>query len=104
MYVGVFYLIARGLNVAPAPLLSQVVIVPLSVSIAMLPLPLGALGAFDFAFSFLYENIGGSKYGLLIVLTYRAITVAALIVCLAAYLTRSSQADEALHESEKSGN
>lgn len=97
----IIYLVALGLRIDPPPPLAHLVIVPLSFLVQMIPLPMGALGALEFAFSYLYKQIGHCPEGLIVILGVRAVTLLTLIVSAIAYATRSPAADEALHEAEE---
>lgn len=99
--VVIVYLIAIGVRVNPPTLLAHLVIVPLSFLVTIVPLPMGALGALEFAFSYLYQQIGHREQGLLVILGFRAVTLLLLVVSAIIYAARDPEADEALHEAEE---
>jgi uncharacterized membrane protein YbhN (UPF0104 family) len=75
-----FYFLASGLFPASPSLASHFVVVPLGMAAGGLPLPLGALGAYDYALSVLYATVPGGvpfsqSQGILVAVGYRLITV-----------------------------
>jgi glycosyltransferase 2 family protein len=79
------YCVARGLPGEVPSLAAHSVIVPLSLATGVLPLPLGALGAFEGVMRFLYVAIPGgaavtASQGLIVAIGYRAVTIAVALV------------------------
>jgi len=101
LYVVLFFTIACGLQVDHPTFGQHFAVVPLSLVTSLLPLPGGALGAFEYAFDFLYRTIGDSNGGLLVALGYRGLTIIVLAISVCLYATRSVEVDEALHEAEE---
>jgi hypothetical protein len=99
--VGVMYLLGIGLAVPLASFSSFIAIVPLSSLVLLIPLPFNGLGALELTFSYLYKEIGGCEYGLLIILGYRAIFILTLAVSTVVFALRDADADRALHEAEE---
>lgn len=78
--MGIHFL-ARGLPGETPSLAVHFVAIPIGMLTQALPLPLGALGAFEFVVDYLYRNLPISDvettvgYGLVVCLTYRFVTI-----------------------------
>ena len=101
--VGV-YMIANGL-LAEVPLLSEhFLIVPLGTVVGAVPLPLGALGAYEGGMEILYEHVPLAKLaagdGLLVALGYRIVTVAIAMVGVCFYLANRREMTALLREAD----
>lgn len=77
-------------------------IVPLSATAAGLPLPLGALGAFEAALDFLFKTTAHSEQGLAVALSYRFMTVVIAAIGACFYLASRREVSTVLHEAEES--
>gem|GEM_PF-3826882 len=94
------YAIACGLPGEHPSLIQHFVIVPISSSAAATPLPLGALGAFEYVLDFLYKAVSDNSQGLLVALGYRLLTVVIAMVGACFYLTSRREVSAVLHEAE----
>jgi hypothetical protein len=98
-----FYLIARGLPGASPTLSEHLVIVPITLSTGVLPLP-GGIGALEGALDFLYQAMSANpvpqNQGLLVALVYRVITIVIALVGLVFYLMHRRELSDALHDAE----
>lgn len=99
------YLIARGLFGEAPSLAAHFVIAPLGMLAAALPLPLGALGAFEAALAALYVAVPGGVHltqvqGLLVAFGYRAITILIAMIGVGVWLGSRRQVAEATAEAE----
>jgi hypothetical protein len=99
------YLIARGLFGEAPSLAAHFVIAPLGMLAAALPLPLGALGAFEAALAALYVAVPGGVrltqvQGLLVAFGYRTITILIAMIGVAVWLASRRQVAEAVAEAE----
>lgn len=99
------YLIALGLFGEAPSLAAHFVIAPLGMLAAALPLPLGALGAFEAALAALYVAVPGGVrltqvQGLLVAFGYRAITILIAMIGVGVWLTSRRQVAEAAAEAE----
>jgi len=92
--------IARGLPGDHPPLAQHFVIVPMGMAAGGLPLPLGALGAFEYVLDFLYRTVSSSNQGLVVALGYRLITVVIAMVGAGFYLSSRREVAAVLHEAE----
>ena len=86
-------------------LAAHFVIAPLGMLAAALPLPLGALGAFEAALAALYVAVPGDVrltqvQGLLVAFGYRAITILIAMIGVGVWLTSRRQVAEAAAEAE----
>jgi len=98
-----FYLIARALPF-PAPSYSEhFVIIPPALVSGVVPLPMEALGVFEYALSYLYQqaNAGAGVTapvgaGLLVALTYRVLTIAVIVVGAPFYVGARREMAEAM--------
>jgi len=101
--IGVFW-IACGLYERVLPLTSHFVIMPISASMGVIPLP---LGPFEAVLEFLYERTPGPEglrmaagQGLMVALAYRVITVLFAACTIFTYLGSRSELSEAMHQAE----
>jgi uncharacterized membrane protein YbhN (UPF0104 family) len=99
------YLIARGLFGQVPSLAAHFVIAPLGMLAAALPLPLGALGAFEAALAALYVAVPGGVWltqvqGLLVAFGYRTITILIAMIGVGVWLANRRQVAEAAAEVE----
>lgn len=76
-------------------------IVPLAATAGGLPLPLGALGAFEAALDFLYKSTAHSQQGLVVALSYRLMTVVIATVGACFYFASRREVTTVLHEAEE---
>jgi uncharacterized protein (TIRG00374 family) len=78
-----FFLVARGLPLDAPSLLEHFVIVPPAMIAGAIPLPMEALGVFEYVLNFLYAQSspaeGAAGAGLLVALTYRALTILTIV-------------------------
>lgn len=81
--VTAFHLIAHGLPFPAPSLLDHFVIIPPAMLSGVVPLPMEALGVFEYATNFLYEHVGDegavAGRGLLVALTYRLLTIGIIL-------------------------
>ncbi|MCS7306784.1 MAG: flippase-like domain-containing protein [Thermoguttaceae bacterium] len=103
--IGVFW-IACGLYERVLPLTSHFVIMPISASMGVIPLP---LGPFEAVLEFLYERTPGPEglrmaagQGLMVALAYRVITVLFAACGIFTYLGSRSEVAEALQQADLS--
>ncbi len=101
--IGVFW-IACGLYERVLPLTSHFVLMPISASMGVIPLP---LGPFEAVLEFLYERTPGpdglrmaAGQGLMVALAYRVITVLFAACGIFSYLGSRSELAEAMHQAE----
>jgi len=96
-----FWLIATGLP-GSGPNLSQfLIIVPLSLVAAAVPLPMGGLGALEAMLAYLYQIFSfPAARGLLVALTYRVITIFVALGGLPFFLRGDPAARQAIHQEE----
>lgn len=94
------YLIACGLPGDHPTLAKHFVIVPMGAAAGGLPLPLGALGAFEYVLDYLYRALSGSNQGLVVALGYRLITVVIALVGAGFYLSSRREIAAVMHEAE----
>jgi glycosyltransferase 2 family protein len=97
------YLVARGLPGNIPSLGAHFVIVPISMVVGILPLPLSGLGAFEAAIEFLYQYLPGTVViakgqGFVVALGYRVITVVIAMVGVFFYIGSRREVAEVLHE------
>ncbi|MHB1036877.1 MAG: lysylphosphatidylglycerol synthase transmembrane domain-containing protein [Pirellulales bacterium] len=97
------YLVARGLPGNIPSLGAHFVIVPISMVVGILPLPLSGLGAFEAAIEFLYQYLPGTiviakGQGFVVALGYRVITVVIAMVGVFFYIGSRREVAEVLHE------
>jgi hypothetical protein len=102
------YLIARGLFEQAPSLAAHFVIAPLGMLAAALPLPMGALGAFEAALAALYAAVPGGVQltqvqGLLVAFGYRAITILIAMIGVAVWATSRREVALAAAEAEEAG-
>ena len=94
------YFIARGLPGEHPTLANHFVIVPMGMAAGGLPLPLGALGAFEYVLDYLYRAFAGSNQGLPVALGYRLITVVIAAVGAGFYLSHRRELAAVMHQAE----
>ena len=101
--IGVFW-IACGLYEQVLPLTSHFVIMPISASMGVIPLP---LGPFEAVLEFLYERTPGpgglrmaAGQGLMVALAYRVITVLFAACGIFTYLGSRTELSQAMHQTE----
>jgi uncharacterized membrane protein YbhN (UPF0104 family) len=85
LFAVAFWCLAHGLYGAGPDLATHLVIVPMSMTAGAVPLPFGALGAFDSVVSLLYANAPSSArlieaQGLIIAFGYRVVTICLAIL------------------------
>lgn len=100
-----FYFIASGLpGVAPS-LHDHFVIIPPAMLSGVIPLPMEALGVFEYAVDYLYAHISGgyaaSGRGLLVALTYRVLTITIILLGTPFYLSARREIRQALDEADR---
>ena len=105
LYAIGLFLLATGLAGGDtATLAEHFVIVPLGWVAAALPLPLGALGAFEGAVDYLYAHVPQASLppgeGLLVALGYRVITVVIATVGIGFFLSSRREVADVWHEAE----
>ncbi len=94
--VTAFYLIATTLTDNPTPLGDHFVIIPPAMLSGVIPLPMEALGVFEYVVDTLYARVApDGPSGLLVALSYRLLTFATLFVGLPLYYRtrRDARAD-----------
>ena len=100
-----FYFIAVGLPEEAPTFAAHFFIVPLGMVSGAIPLPMGALGAFEAVMKFLYHQVApagvSDAQGLLVALTYRVITILVALVGVAFYVVKRREVDRALHDAEE---
>ncbi len=106
LFVLAFYCMGRGLYDPMASLADHVVIVPLSMVAGALPLPLGALGAFEAVLGTLYQYVPldvsiSALQGVMIALCYRVICVGIAAGGMATWFTRRKEISNVVHEAER---
>jgi hypothetical protein len=98
-----FYLIAHALPGHAPSLGEHFLIIPLTLVSGVFPLPMEALGVFDWVANYLYTQVSGqvaAGKGFVVVLAYRTMNVAALLAGLPFYLTNRAEVTEVMHEVE----
>ncbi len=100
-----FYFCSVALPDEAPALASQLAVVPIGVLSSAIPLPMGALGAFEMFMEFFYAQISPVDpapvgQGLLITLTFRVITILVAMIGVVYYLRRRREVDEAYHQAE----
>ncbi|REK18030.1 MAG: UPF0104 family protein [Planctomycetota bacterium] len=103
--VTVFYLCSEALLEKAPPLVKQFAIVPIGLLSSAIPLPAGALGAFEATMNYLYGTISDIQpppagQGLLVTLAWRLLSVILALVGVVYYLRGRKQMDEAYHAAE----
>lgn len=97
-----FALIAHALPGGSPTLIEHCVIVPLAQITAVLPLPIDALGVFDYALSFLYLQVTDGRAsvgkGLLVAMGYHLASIVIATIGLCVYSVHRSQFSELLSE------
>ena len=104
LYVAGIYFLAIGLaSGQTASLAEHFVIVPLGWIAGALPLPLGALGAFEAAVNYLYVQVAAvaAGEGLLVAFGYRVITIVIAAVGMVFYLRSRSEVAEVWQDVER---
>lgn len=101
-----FYMLSGALPGASPTLAEHLVIVPLGLLAAAVPLPMAGLGAFEGALDFLYYYIGHSVgvtfgRGLIVALGYRLLTVLVALLGVVYYFKSRRAIDEAMHQAEQ---
>ena len=82
--VAAFWLIARGLPIDAPSLGEHFVIIPPAMVSGAVPLPMEALGVFEYVINYLYAQVAAAGapagQGLLVALAYRALTITVILV------------------------
>jgi hypothetical protein len=106
-YVIGIFAVARGLPGLDPTLGRHFAIVPVSMLTGILPLPMGSLGAFEFALDYLYQHAasvaGSAGQGLMVALGYRVITVMIAAFGLCFFLVSRREITEVMHEAAGGG-
>lgn len=86
----------------PPSLVDHLIIVPLAMLTAILPLPGQGLGAFEWVLEMLYRKISGTTtgQGLLVAFGYRLITIATALVSAIVYVGNRKEVAEVMREAE----
>jgi hypothetical protein len=105
LFVFVVYLISIGLaDKATATLGETFVIVPAGWVAASVPLPLGALGAFELVMDYLYMELTSGRVsegeGLMIALAYRVVNITIALVGVGFYLSGRRELSQVVREAE----
>ncbi len=106
LFTGCFYLIALGLPGNAPTLADHVLIVPLGMVAGVTPLPLSGLGATEAVVEFLYVRLPGTLpvakgAGLIVCLTYRAITMLVAIIGVIYYAANRALMAQAMREAAR---
>lgn len=96
-----FYCIAQGLPEQAPGLVAHFIIIPLALVSGAIPLPGGGLGAFEFVTEELYRLLGAAGLGLLVALTYRAITVTIAAIGAVVYLLSRREMSGMIEQAEQ---
>lgn len=99
-----FFCIAHALPGTAPSLAVHFFIIPIGLVSSALPLPMEALGAFEWVLQSLYQQVGAASaagQGLLIALAYRVIRILVAVIGVGFYLTNRAEVSELLHEEEE---
>ncbi|PQO43466.1 hypothetical protein C5Y93_22690 [Blastopirellula marina] len=99
------YCIACGLFSEAPSLLEHLVIVPLSMVFAALPIAPGGMGTFELAMNYLYQHVptppAAEGYGTIVALGYRVITILMALVGVVYYWLYRKEVGVLMHEAEE---
>ncbi len=100
-----FYLTAHGLGVAAPTLAEHFLIVPLANLTGAIPLPMGALGAIEAAYDFLYHYVSRSVevprgQGVIVAIVYRLLMVVVAMIGVCYFFASRREVLEVMHEAE----
>ncbi|TWT33016.1 lysylphosphatidylglycerol synthase transmembrane domain-containing protein [Blastopirellula retiformator] len=99
------YCIATGLFTDAPSLIEHLVIVPLSMLFAALPIAPGGMGTFELAMNYLYQNVptppAPDGMGTIVALGYRMITILMALVGVVYYWLYRKEVGVLMHEAEE---
>lgn len=104
LLAGSIYAIAAAVLPAHPGLVDHLIVVPLAMLTAVLPLPVNGLGAFELVVEFLYQQLSPGLpkgYGLIVSLAFRLVSIAVTGLCAAAFVKGRKDLEEALRETEE---